>query len=138
MVGSFGDIVFEVYDGKFKTFRDLQIQRSAKYAEHSIHGRKGLLEFTGLSPASASLSIKLAAWLGVNPKEELQGLREILETHTPVPLIFDGEPQGDNLWVLESLDEKFEYIDNKGTFWAIDVALKLREYIEVNSEDDRA
>ena len=97
-----------------------------------------MLEFTGLSPASASLSIKLAAWLGVNPKEELQGLREILETHTPVPLIFDGEPQGDNLWVLESLDEKFEYIDNKGTFWAIDVGLKLREYIEVNSEDDRA
>ena len=56
MIGSLGEVVFEVSDEKVRTFRDFQIQRSAKYSEHAIHGRKGLLEFTGLSPASASLS----------------------------------------------------------------------------------
>ena len=134
MIGSFGDIVFEVSDEKVKTFRDLQIQRSAQYAEHSIHGRKSLLEFTGLTAASASLAISLKAWLGVNPKEELYTLREALEKHIAMPLIFDGEPQGDGLWVIESLDEKFEIIDNHGTFTSIDVSLKLREYIEVDSD----
>ncbi len=133
MIGSFGEVVFEVSDEKVRTFRDYQIQRSAKYSEHAIHGRKGLLEFTGLSPASASLSIKLDAGLGVNPKEELNNLREILNKHEAVPFILDGEPQGDGLWVLESLNENFEIIDNHGTFISINVSLNLKEYIEVEA-----
>ncbi len=133
MIGSFGEVVFEVSDEKVRTFRDYQIQRSAKYSEHTIHGRKGLLEFTGLSPASASLSIKLDAGLGVNPKEELNNLREILNKHEAVPFILDGEPQGDGLWVLESLKENFEIIDNHGTFISINVSLNLKEYIEVEN-----
>ena len=133
MIGSFGEVVFEVSDEKVRTFRDYQIQRSAKYSEHAIHGRKGVLEFTGLSPASASLAIKLDANLGVNPKEELNNLREILNKHEAVPFILDGEPQGDGLWVLESLNENFEIIDNHGTFISINVSLNLKEYIEVEA-----
>ena len=43
MIGSFGEIVFYVTPEKIRTFRDFQIQRSAKYTEHAIHGRKGTL-----------------------------------------------------------------------------------------------
>ena len=69
----------------------------------------------------------------MNPKEELEALREILTNHEAVPFILDGEPQGDGLWVLEGLDENYEVIDNQGTFIALDVSLKLKEYIEVDS-----
>ena len=133
MIGSFGDVVFEVSTDIVRTFRDFQIQRSAKFSEHAIHGGKALLEFTGQSPASMSLSIRLDAGLGVNPKEELDTLHEILNNHEAVPFILDGEPQGDGLWVLESLDESYEVIDNHGTFIALNVSLKLKEYIEVDS-----
>ena len=133
MIGSFGDVVFEVSTDIVRTFRDFQIQRSAKFSEHAIHGGKALLEFTGHSPASMSLNIKLDAGLGVNPKEELDTLHEILNNHEAVPFILDGEPQGDGLWVLESLDESYEVIDNHGTFTALNVSLKLKEYIEVDS-----
>ena len=136
MIGSFGDVVFEVSAEKVRTFRDFQIQRSAKFAEHSIHGRKGLLEFTGLSASSASLNIRLDASLGINPKEELEALREILTKHEALPFILDGEPQGDGLWVLESIGENYEIINNKGAFIAVEVALKLKEYIEVNANGD--
>lgn len=81
MIGSYGDIVFEVSSERVKTFRDFQIQRSAKYSEHAIHGRKALLEFTGLSPASLSINIRLDAGLGLNPKEELNMLYEVLNNH---------------------------------------------------------
>ena len=137
MLGSLGDVVFEVSDKKVKTFRDFQIQRTAKYTEHAIHGRKGLLEFTGFSAATASLNIRLDAGLGVNPQEELDTLREIFTKHEAIPFILDGEPQGDNLWVLESIDENFEIIDNHGTFIAIEVGLKLKEYIEVDDEEEK-
>lgn len=132
MIGSYGDIVFEVSSERAKTFRDFQIQRSAKYSEHAIHGRKALLEFTGLSPASLSINIRLDAGLGLNPQEELNMLYEVLNNHITMPFVLDGEPQGDNLWVLESIDEKREIIDNHGTLIAAEISLKLKEYIEVN------
>lgn len=130
MIGSLGKIVFEVSSEKVRTFRDFQIQRSAKYSEHAIHGGKALLEFTGYSPASASLRIKLDAGLGINPNKELNDLHELLTKHEAFPFVLNGEPQGDGLWVLESIDEQFEIIDNKGTFIAVEVSLKLKEYIE--------
>ena len=131
MIGSLGDVVFEVSSEKVQTFRDFQIQRSAKFSEHAIHGRKALLEFTGLPPASVSLNIRLDAGLGVIPKDELDYLHFTLKSHYAVPLILDGEPQGDGLWVLESIDEKHEIIDNFGTSIAVEVSLKLKEYIEI-------
>ena len=136
MIGSFGSTAFEVSPEKIKTFRDFQLRRSAKYTEHAIHGRKGLLEFTGFSAATASLRIRLDAGLGVNPKEELNALHEILTKHEAVPFILDGEPQGDGLWVLESVDENFEIIDNHGTLVAVEVQLKIKEYIEVEENGD--
>ena len=136
MIGSFSNVIFEVMPEKVRTFRDFQIQRSAKYTEHAIHGRKGLLEFTGFSAATASLRIRLDAGLGVNPKEELDTLHEILTKHEAVPFILDGEPQGDNLWVLEGIDENYEIIDNHGTAIAVEVSLKIKEYIEVEENGD--
>ena len=133
MIGSLGDVVFEVSSDLMRTFRDLQIQRSAKFSEHAIHGGKALLEFTGLAPASASLNMRLDAGLGVNPQEELNELREILNNHKAVPFILDGEPQGDGLWVLEGLDENHEIIDNHGMTIIVEVSLKLKEYIEVGA-----
>ena len=133
MIGSFGDVVFEVSSERVRTFRDFQIQRSAKYSEHAIHGRKGLLEFSGLSASTASLNIRLDAGLGVNPKEELTALRDILNNHKALLFILDGEPQGDGLWVLESLSESYEIVDNKGAVIAVEVSLKLKEYIEVSA-----
>ncbi len=95
MIGSLGSVVFEVSTEIVRTFRDFQLQRSAKFSEHAIHGGKALLEFTGLAPASASLNMRLDAGLGVNPKDELNELREMLNKHKAVPFILDGEPQGD-------------------------------------------
>ena len=136
MIGSFGEVVFEVSAERIRTFRDFQIQHSAKYTEHAIHGRKGLLEFTGLSASTASLNIRLDAGLGINPQEELNTLHEILAKHEALPFILDGEPQGDGLWVLESIGENYEIIDNHGTFIAVEVSLKLKEYIEVSENGD--
>ena len=137
MIGSLGSVVFEVSTEIVRTFRDFQLQRSAKFSEHAIHGGKALLEFTGLAPTSASLNMRLDAGLGVNPKEELNELREMLNKHKAVPFILDGEPQGDGLWVLEGLleglDENHEIIDNHGMTIVAEVSIKLKEYIEVGA-----
>lgn len=134
MVGSLGEIVFSVSDTQVKTFSDYQVQRSAKYTEHAILGRKGLLEFTGFGAATASLNIKLDAALKINPKDELETLRKMFAEHKAVLFVLNGEPQGDNLWVIESIDEKYNVIDNQGIIISADVGVKLKEYIEIDDE----
>lgn len=131
MIGSLGDIVFEVSPDKVRTFRDLQIQRKANYTEHAIHGKKGLLEFTGFAAATGSLNIRLDAALGVNPKEEFDALLDVFNAHEAVAFILDGEPIGDGLWVIEDIDESFETVNNKGAAITLEVPLKLKEYVEV-------
>lgn len=134
MIGSLGSVIFEVSTDKILTFDDLNFSHSAKFTEHAIHGRKGLLEFTGFSATSASLNILLNADLGVDPKEEFNALKEIFDNHDAVPFILDNEPQGDGLWVIESMSEKRDMISNKGAARIIEVSVNLKEYIEVEDK----
>ena len=133
MIGSLGDIVFEVAEKQILTFNDLQFQHSAKFTEHAIHGRKGLLEFTGFSASTASLTISLNVNLGINPREEFKALENMFNRHEAVPFILNDELQGDGLWVIESMTEKRDAITNKGQAQIIEVSLNLKEYIEINN-----
>lgn len=134
MIGSLGNVIFEVSTDKILTFNDLNFSHGAKFTEHSIHGRKGLLEFTGFSATTASLNILFSADLGIVPQEEFNALKEIFDNHEAVPFILDDKPQGDGLWVIESISEKRDMLSNKGAARVIEVSLNLKEYIEVDDE----
>ena len=94
---------------------------------------KFLLEFVGFEPLTATMKIDLLAALGIVPKDELSTLVEILVKHEAVPFILDGEPQGDNLWVLESMSESYPVINNKGEVISVSVTLNLKEYVEAEN-----
>ena len=47
--------------------------------------------------------------------------------------ILNGEPQGDGLWVIESIGEKRSVVNNRGESGIIEVSLSLKEYIETRS-----
>ena len=134
MIGSLGDVVFEVSSDSVKTFNDLNMQYSAKYAQHDIHGKKGLLEFTGLDPTTMSLKILLSSALGVTPKEEIVTLLEMLNAGKAIPFILDGEPQGDGLWVIENMSVEQKTLSNKGVLILAEVSLNLKEYVEGGGE----
>lgn len=129
MIGALGDVTFEVSISKVFTFDNLNFSHSAKYTEHSIHNRKGVLEFTGINASSASLTIKLDAHLGITPEYELDRLHELLENHTAIPFILDGKIQGWSRWVIESLEESHKIIDNTGALISAEVNIKLKEYL---------
>lgn len=129
MIGALGDVTFEVSISKVFTFDNLSFSHSAKYAEHAIHNRKNILEFTGLNASSASLTIKLEAQLGITPEYELDRLHEMLETHQAIPFILDGKIQGWSRWVIESLEESHKIIDNTGALISAEVNIKLKEYL---------
>lgn len=135
MIGSLGEIVFEVSSEKILTFDGLSFSQKANYAEHSIHGRKSVLEYTGTSATSVSMNITLNSALGIDTIEELEGLKEIFSSHQAVSFVLDGKPQGEGLWVIESLGTNYNFLDNRGRPQIIEVSLTLKEYIDVNSDE---
>ena len=132
MIATLGKFEFEVSTDKVKTFSDLKFSNSAAYSEHKIIGRKGLIEFTGLNASTASLTINLDAWAGVNPSEEITELYTLMNDHELLAFTLGGEVMGEGLWVIESLDEEYRTIDSHGNVLEASINLKLRE--SVNDE----
>lgn len=130
MIGSLGDYDFEVSTDSVKTFSDLSFSNSASYAEHKIIGRKGLLEFTNLNPSSCTLNISLSFERGIDPAEEISYFYEAMNEHEALAFTLGGDVMGEGLWVIESLDEKYTRIDNKGNVMAADITLRLKEYLD--------
>lgn len=129
MIGTLGDIAFEVSEEKIRTFNNYKFSASASYSEHNIHNKKSLLEFTGLKASNINFDIVLDESLGLTVDEEIDELLILLETHKPVKFILDGKIQGWEKWIIESIDISHEIINNKGRTIRAGVNLKLREYI---------
>jgi len=131
IIGSFGDIVFNVsFDGqniKSYTFDDMSRTLKANYASHNIHGKKQVIEFTGLEAETVSLRIRLDIFLGVDPKTEIDKVRKLLIEHTVNTLIIGGYVLGD--FVIESAKEGYIKIDNKGKITVAELDLSFKEYI---------
>ena len=130
MIGQLGDYEFEVSAESVKTFDGLKFSNSASYTEHKVLGRKGVLEFTGLNASSASLKISLNEYLGVDVLEEIAAFYEYMNEGTALVFMLGGEVMGEDMWVIESLDEEYTEIDNQGGVRRADITLKLKEYID--------
>jgi len=76
--------------------------------------------------------------LGELPADDaiFDALLEIFTEHQAVPLILNGEPIGDGLWIIEGIDEGFEVVNNKGVAIALEVPLKLKEYVEAEGSGE--
>ena len=130
MLGQLGDYEFEVSSDSVKTFDGLKFSNSASYTEHKVLGRKGVLEYTGLNASSASLKISLNEYLGVDVLEEISAFYEYMNEGTALIFMLGDEVMGEDMWVIESLDEEYTEIDNKGGVRKADITLKLKEYID--------
>lgn len=130
MLGQLGDYEFEVSAESVRTFDGLKFTNSAAYTEHKVIGRKGVVEYTGLNASTASLKISLNARLGVEPLDEIAALYEYLNDGTALVFMLGSEVMGEDMWVIESLDEEYTEVDSKGRVIRADLAVKLREYLD--------
>lgn len=130
MIGTLGEYEFSVSDQAVKNFTDLAFSNSASYAEHKIIGKKSVLEFTGLNASTGTITIVLDAFQGVNPSECIAALCTAMNDHEALAFTLGGDVMGEGLWVIESLDEKYEHVSAKGEVLRAELTLKLKEYLE--------
>lgn len=126
-VGSLGDVAFTVSAKKWQTYENMEYKTEAKYATHSRHMKKGLLELTGFEPDTLSFDMTLSAFFGINPYKTLKKLEQMKNKGKVVKLVIGKKVIGKK-WVVTDISEKFGYTYKDGTVISFDVNVNLKEY----------
>lgn len=125
-IGTLGDIVFSVSPKVIRTFNGLKKSVSPKFSSHNRHLKETLLEFTGTDPDKISFSMTLSVFLGVDPQAEAAKLESAARTGRIMRLILGRQSYGK--WVITSLSNSYERIDNKGNVLIIKTDISLTAY----------
>ena len=131
-IGTFGPLTFETSEKRIRTFDAFKRKTGAKFEEHAIIGLKPKLEFTAPGLDDISFQVVFSAYLGLNPTKEIDSLREIVQKGEYHPLIIGGKTLGK--FVIESVSEAWNHVDNKGNLLDAAVDISLKEYIESASK----
>ena len=111
-IGTLGDIVFKVSANKVRTFDDLKIDSKTNYAKHTRHLKKPLLEFQYNDADTASLTIYLSAFLGVNPKKMQNKIDKYRKKGKILTLVIGGKKYGSQ-WVITGHTKDYEKFRNE-------------------------
>ena len=128
-IGTLGDIVFTVSNNTVRTFDDLQIESSTNYAKHTRHNKKPLLEFQYNDTDTASFSMYLSAFLGVNPWNMQKKIDKYREQGKILTLVIGGKRYGSK-WVITQHSKGYKKYDNRGNLLIAESKISLEEYPE--------
>lgn len=129
IIGSIGDIVFELTPKAWKTFDELKRSTSGRWEKNNIHLQAPRAHYVGSELDTVSLRIRLKTEFGVNPRAEIARLQDYSRSGKVMPFIIGGKAEGRNKWYIANVDGDYENIDNKGVVHSIDVTLQLGEYV---------
>ena len=128
-IGTLGDIVFSVSQKTVKTFEDLKIDSKTNYAKLTRHNKKPLLEFQYNDIDTASFSIYLSAFLGVNPLTMQDKIDKYRKQGKILSLVIGGKKYGTK-WVITSHSKDYQKFDNKGNLLIAKSTISIEEYPE--------
>lgn len=129
MIGSLGDVVFSVSSDAVQNIKSLSWKISVNYSVHKMHGRKGLLEYTGQDPDEIEFEAEISAMLGVNPMDMIDSLRTMATDHSAVKLLLGTDVIGTS-WVITDLEISAEQFFQDGTILSATFKVKIQEYTE--------
>ena len=134
MIGSLGDVIFEVSDKKVVSLNN-EISRSykSKVSEHNPIYGPGMLRHQGRELIEISFGISLVSSLlpESSPAEELDKIKTMWEFGEYGYLTFGGQTFGAFPFLIVDMNEKNSYFNKKtSSFDVINLELTLKEYID--------
>ena len=134
MIGSLGDVVFEVSDKKVFSINN-QISRSykSKISEHTAIYGPGMLRHQGRELTEISFGISLVSSLlpESTPDEELDKIKTMWEFGEYGYLTLGGQSFGAFPFLIIDMNEKNSYFNKQtSSFDFINLELTLKEYID--------
>ena len=134
MIGSLGDVIFEVSDKKVSSINN-ELSRSykSKISEHTAIYGPGMVRHQGRELIEISFGISLVSTLlpDSSPAEELDKIKTMWEFGEYGYLTFGGQTFGAFPFLIVDMNEKNSYFNKKtSSFDVINLELTLKEYID--------
>ena len=134
MIGSLGDVIFEVSDKKVSSINN-ELSRSykSKISEHTAIYGPGMVRHQGRELIEISFGISLVSTLlpDSSPAEELDKIKTMWEFGEYGYLTFGGQTFGAFPFLIIDINEKNSYFNKKtSSFDVINLELTLKEYID--------
>ncbi len=134
MIGSFGDVIFEVSDKKVSSINnELSRTYKSKISEHNAIYGPGMVRHQGRELIEISFGITLVSSLlpDSSPAEELDKIKTMWEFGEYGYLTFGGQTFGAFPFLIIDMNEKNSYFNKKtSSFDVINLELTLKEYID--------
>ncbi len=134
MIGSLGDVIFEVSDKKVSSINnELSRTYKSKISEHNAIYGPGMVRHQGRELIEISFGISLVSSLlpDSSPAEELDKIKTMWEFGEYGYLTFGGQTFGAFPFLIVDMNEKNSYFNKKtSNFDVINLELTLKEYID--------
>ncbi|WGV57782.1 phage tail protein [Brevibacillus brevis] len=129
VIGSFGDLIFEVSADKIRTFDEFSRAASGRWTAHEIIGRKPISEFAGPALDTVSFKMRFDVRFGLNPKTEMDRLLALCREGRAETLIIGGTAIGIYKWVITSVKQGWKHFDGAGRVLIGEVDVTMEEYM---------
>ena len=134
MIGSLGDVIFEVSDKKVSSINnELSRTYKSKISEHNAIYGPGMIRHQGRELIEIGFGISLVSSLlpDSSPAEELDKIKTMWEFGEYGYLTFGGQTFGAFPFLIIDINEKNSYFNKKtSSFDVINLELTLKEYID--------
>lgn len=121
--GSFGTVNFQVSSAVVENFKSLKWTSTASYSQHKVHGKKAVPEFTGFDADKMTFEMTLSAFLGVNPKTEMEKLQKMMTDKKAYSMALGTDLFGK--WVVQSISREFQHVYADGKLLQCKVNITL-------------
>lgn len=129
VLGSFGDVVFEVSADKVVTFSDFSRSSSTRWADHEMPHAKPKSEWLGPGLDEISFKMRFDARYGYNPRREMEKLLIMCRAGTAATLIIGGGALGVDQWVITAVSQNWTALSGSGGVLVGEADVKLKEYV---------
>lgn len=131
MIGSFGDVVFIATPETIRTFTDLSRSSAGRWGKHEILGQKPISQFIGPGLDTITFNMRFDSRYGLNPRKELDALVGLERSGKAVALTIGGKGLGTGLWIITSLSQTWDVVDNNGNVVVGNASISIEEYVAV-------
>lgn len=128
VIGTLGNVAYYVDQDQIKTIRDMTWNSSARYGSHDRHLFRPKKEFVGVDDDAIKLRIRLSAFLGVNPHDDINELFRYEREGMTLPLTLGSKGFGFWRWVILNTNRDLIMFDQEGDLLIADVTLSLGAY----------
>lgn len=128
LIGTFGDIMFEVDMLNARIIKDYSRKISMRLAKHEIIGQKPLIEVLGEDLDEISFTMHLNSKLGIDPTKEFSKLQKICIGGQANYLILGMKLVSENPFIIESLSQEIKVVNSIGETVISDINISLKEY----------